>query len=100
MSLLPVSGGDTESIMKIFAAMTFSALLATSSLVLAQGVSDKTPGHKMQDKGSVKGEPGASGYAPGHRMQDKGSVKGTTGASGYAPGQTTGAGIKDDHKKK
>ena len=51
----------------------------------------------MQEKGSVKGEPGASGYAPGHQMQEKGSVKGTTGASGYAPGHaTTGSGVKSD----
>ena len=61
------------------------------------GASGYTPGHKMQEKGSVKGSPGASGYAPGHEMQDKGSVKGTTGASGYAPGHaTTGAAVKSD----
>ena len=55
------------------------------------GASVKTPGHKMQTRGSVKGTTGASGYAPGHRMQARGSVKATTGASGYAPGQ-----IKND----
>ena len=49
----------------------------------------------MQEKGSVKGSPGASGYAPGQQMQEKGSVKGTTGASGYAPGHaTTGSSVK------
>ena len=52
---------------------------------------------QMQEKGSVKGSPGASGYAPGQQMQEKGSVKGTTGASGYAPGHaTTGSSVKDD----
>ena len=35
----------------------------------------------MQNKGSVKGEPGASGYSPGDQMHDKGSVKGHPGAS-------------------
>ena len=45
-----------------------------------------TPGHEMQNKGSVKGQPGASGYSPGHEMQRKRSVKGEPGASGYAPG--------------
>ena len=53
------------------------------------------PGDQMQDKGSVKGSPGASGYAPGHEMQKKGSVKGTEGASGYAPGRST-TGSKTD----
>jgi hypothetical protein len=58
-----------------------SALLAESSTVA------KTPGHEMQEKGSVKGQPGASGYAPGHEMQEKGSKPGHPGASGYAPGR-------------
>jgi hypothetical protein len=56
---------------------------------------ERTPGDKMQDKGSVKGSPGRSGDAPGQPMKEKGSVKGTTGASGYAPGRdTTGAGVR------
>jgi hypothetical protein len=60
---------------------------------------EKTPGDQMQDKGSVKGSPGASGYAPGHMTKKKGSVKGTTGASGYAPGNTkTGADVKAGSK--
>ena len=68
-------------------------LFASTALVSAEGVSDQTPGHQMQTKGSVKGTAGASGYAPGRKMQERGSVKGTTGASGYAPGhETTGAG--------
>ena len=70
-------------------------LAGVSAAAFAQ--SPTTPGHEMQEKGSVKGSAGASGYAPGHEMQDKGSVKGTTGASGYAPGHaTTGAAVKSD----
>jgi hypothetical protein len=71
-------------------AVSAAALMASATAVLAQGVSDKSPGHEMQDKGSKKGSPGASGYAPGHEMQAKGSKKGSPGASGYAPGQSTG----------
>lgn len=80
---------------------TGAALLVTGVLLCgtvgayAAGVSEKSPGDQMQDKGSVKGSPGASGYAPGHEMQNKGSAKGTTGASGYAPGRTTGSGTPD-----
>ena len=82
------------------------SLMAAAGLIAASGAAgyaqsstpEKTPGHKMQDKGSVKGSPGASGYAPGQLMQEKGSVKGTAGASGYAPGRaTTGSGsVKGD----
>jgi hypothetical protein len=32
-----------------------------------------SPGHEMQEHGSVKGQPGASGYAPGHEMKEHGS---------------------------
>jgi hypothetical protein len=79
--------------------MVVGALLTGTALANAAGVSEKTPGDKMQDKGSVKGSPGASGYAPGQEMQNKGSVKGTTGASGYAPGNsTTGAGSNTNTK--
>jgi hypothetical protein len=72
-------------------ALSAAALIATAPAVFAQGASSKTPGHEMQEKGSVKGSPGASGYAPGQEMQAKGSKKGTVGASGYAPGQTSGS---------
>jgi hypothetical protein len=75
-------------------ALSAAVLMATAPAVFAQGVSSKTPGHEMQQKGSKKGEPGASGYAAGHEMQAKGSKKGTHGASGYAPGQTTGSNTK------
>ena len=67
-------------------------LIATTSVGFAQSSTpSNTPGHEMQRKGSVKGQPGASGYSPGHEMQQKGSKPGEPGASGYAPGhQTTG----------
>jgi hypothetical protein len=74
-----------------------SLLLGTPALCVAQGAQDSAPGQKMQDKGSVRGQPGASGYAPGQRMQDKGSKPGQPGASGYAPGQqdsTSGQGTR------
>jgi len=73
-------------------ALSAAALVAsTPAAVLAQGSSTKAPGQEMQQKGSVKGSPGASGYAPGQEMQAKGSKKGEPGASGYAPGQTSGS---------
>jgi hypothetical protein len=78
---------------KIFALATAGLLTVASTAAFAQ----TAPGLQMQEKGSVKGSPGASGYAPGHKMQKKGSVKGTTGASGYAPGHaTTGASVNGD----
>ena len=60
---------------------------ASTGLALAQSSTpSRTPGHEMQRKGPVKGEPGASGYSPGDQMHDKGPAKGSPGASGYAPG--------------
>ncbi|KMO20030.1 hypothetical protein [Methylobacterium platani] len=44
------------------------------------GASARSPGHEMQDRGSMKGSPGASGYAPGHEM--KSDTTGTTSRSG------------------
>jgi hypothetical protein len=67
------------------------AIVTSAPVAFAQGVSSKTPGHEMQEKGSKRGSPGASGYAPGQEMQAKGSKNGSPGASGYAPGQTTGS---------
>jgi hypothetical protein len=75
-------------------AVSTAVLIASAPIVFAQGVSSKTPGHEMQDRGSKKGSPGASGYAPGREMQAKGSKNGSPGASGYAPGQTTGSNTK------
>jgi len=71
--------------MKTFLALTAGAALLTAATV-ASAQNTMAPGVQMQEKGSVKGSPGASGYTPGHQMQEQGSVKGTTGASGYAPG--------------
>jgi hypothetical protein len=74
-------------------ALSAAALIASVPAVFAQGASSNTPGHEMQEKGSVKG--GASGYAPGQEMHEKGSKRGTEGASGYAPGQTSGSSTRD-----
>lgn len=86
--------------------MKHLALVTAAGLLIGMtaGVSAQTsnaPGLQMQEKGSVKGSPGASGYAPGHQMQEKGSVKGTTGASGYAPGHaTTGSSVNSNSRMK
>jgi hypothetical protein len=72
-------------------ALSTAALIASAPAVFAQGVSSKTPGHEMQQRGSMTGSPGASGYAPGQGMQTTGSKNGSPGASGYAPGQTSGS---------
>jgi len=77
-------------------AAALGLLIATTTLGHAQSrAQDNAPGQRMQDKGSVPGQPGASGYAPGRQMQEKGR-SGQPGASGFAPGQqspeTTGRG--------
>ena len=66
-----------------------AALMAgTAGVGLAQSpTKNVTPGHEMQSKGPIKGDPGASGYSPGDQMKDKGGVPGQPGASGYAPGR-------------
>ena len=80
--------GAFEMIRKMAVLAAAGLFVASTGLALAQSAtSSQTPGHEMQRKGSVKGEPGASGYSPGDRMHDKGSVKGDPGASGYAPGR-------------
>ena len=72
--------------------MLVKPMIIASSLVLAtaafaQGVSDKTPGHKMQDA-TKSTAPGASEYAPGHKMQN--AKKSTApGASEYTPSHAT-----------
>jgi hypothetical protein len=96
------SRATKELFMKIAATMlVVGALFAGTALANAAGVSEKTPGDQMQDKGSLKGSPGASGYSPGHEMQKKGSLKGTKreGAAGYAPGHSTTTGSKTDNDK-
>ena len=81
---------------KILSIATAAGLLigATAIGYAQSSTPERAPGQRMQDRGSVPGEPGASGYAPGHQMQEKGSKRGEPGASGYAPGQqgTTGQG--------
>ena len=87
--------------MRKFISILASAGLLISSMTpaLAQSpTSKRSPGHQMQQKGSVSGHPGASGYAPGHVMQQKGSKKGFPGASGWTPSHnapsTTGQGTR------
>jgi hypothetical protein len=74
---------------KILVLAAAAGLLSGSTgLGLAQNSpKNATPGHEMQQKGSIKGDPGASGYSPGDQMKDRGSVPGHPGASGYAPGR-------------
>jgi len=44
-----------------------AAAILTLACVLPGAAAPKsTPGHMMQQRGSVPGHPGASGYAPGH----------------------------------
>ena len=71
--------------------IVIATALALGSSAFAHGVSEKTPGHKMQDA-TKSTAPGASEYTPGHKMQN--AKKSTApGASEYAPGkqQTTGS---------
>ena len=80
--------------------MNLKPILIASTLLVAgsalaqsgsnQGVSEKTPGHQMQDA-TKSTAPGASEYAPGHKMQN--AKKSTApGASEYAPGHQTTTG--------
>ena len=62
-------------------------LISSSATFARDDTTNATPGHQMQEKGSMKGEPGASGYSPGHQMQEHGS-KGAPGASASAPGHS------------
>jgi len=72
---------------KLLPLLAATALMVAGAMpASAQGASDSTPGHKMQEKGSVKGQPGASGYSPGHQMQEKDEKGHNPGGSGYAPG--------------
>ena len=77
--------------------MRTTPMLATASILIlgatsvaigaemGRGTSGETPGHEMQEHGSVPGHPGASGYAPGHN-RDADDVRGK---------RTTGAGDRD-----
>ena len=64
------------------AAVAVGLMLGTTTVGLAQTAQDRAPGQQMQDKGSVRGQPGASGYAPGHKMQDEGSESRPAGRFG------------------
>lgn len=60
------------------AAATAALMLGSVSLSMAQdrsGASGATPGHEMQQHGSMPGKPGASGYAPGHQDRDRRMAK-------------------------
>jgi hypothetical protein len=83
-----------------FFVLASAAMLLVSQSVLAMAQTsnssrNRAPGQQLQEKGSVKGDPGALGYAPGDLKNDKGSKSGQPGASGYAPGRsTTGSGSR------
>ena len=67
--------------------------LALATSAFAAGVSQKTPGHKMQHA-ATSTAPGASEYAPGHKKMRHAMrhTKKSPGASAYAPGhETTGS---------
>jgi hypothetical protein len=51
----------------------------------APGKSGETPGHEMQEHGSMPGSPGASGYTRGHN-KDADDIRGR---------ETTGSGLRD-----
>ena len=69
-------------------ALSAAALFAAAPVVLAQGVTSKTPG--LQHKVSKKHHPAVPGYTPRREMQargsNNGSNKGYPRAFGYAPG--------------
>jgi hypothetical protein len=66
---------------KMLAAAAAAGLIIVSA-VPGSAAPKNTPGHMMQQKGSVPGHPGASGYAPGHLKK----MRGAHDASAYAPG--------------
>ena len=76
---------------KLISTVTLAAAFTVGAATLALAQTKPTnpnnlpPGQAMQDKGSVKGSPGASGYTPGHEMKKDGSASGP-GASDHAPG--------------
>ena len=78
-----------------------TAALIAATPALAQGVSNQSPGQRMQSETQTQkarhpNSPGASYYAPGHEKKNpnvRPYAKGQPGASGYAPGHsTTGSG--------
>jgi len=75
--------------------ITVTALLIGTT-AHTQNAPSNAPGQRMQQRGSVPGDPGASGYSRGDQMRDRGRRQGSPGASGFAPGRespsTTGSG--------
>jgi hypothetical protein len=65
-------------------------IIGTTAIVQAEekGSRGATPGHEMQEKGSLPGQPGASGYAPGH----------STSGIRDRDDKTTGQGDRDDRR--
>ena len=49
-------------------------IVAAPTAFAGPGKSGNTPGHMMQQYGSVPGHPGASGYAPGHLKKHRSTV--------------------------
>jgi hypothetical protein len=89
--------------MRKFALLSLVAAfgLGTGTIALAQerapGKSGETPGHEMQEHGSVPGSPGASGYAPGHTKDTDDIRRGaTTGSSARDRDDTR---FKGDHDR-
>jgi hypothetical protein len=56
--------------MKALIPIMAAGLLIVPGAALAQGASNVTPGHEMQQKGSHNA-PGASYYAPGHEKKQQ-----------------------------
>ncbi len=62
----------------VAAASAAALLIGSFGIGLAAeqgGASKMSPGHEMQEHGSMKGQPGASGYAPGHEMKEHGMTR-------------------------
>ena len=57
-------------------------LIGTPALYAQNANQRQTPGHQMQEKGSVPGHPGASGYAPGHEREGRSDVDRDRGTQG------------------
>jgi hypothetical protein len=91
--------------MKVTVPALMTAVLIASPAAFAQGVSNQSPGQRMQSQTKQhEGYPGASYYAPGQQKKNpkaKPYAKGQPGASGYAPGHsTTGSGTYDTPKSR
>ena len=70
--------------LKIFITIVAAAAVSAASIEPTLAASKNTPGHVMQQRGSVAGHPGASGYAPGHVKK---MSRSNHNARAYAPGR-------------